>query len=530
MHGDAGILIPDRRDILKGALGLAALPLIGRTPAAARFKADPFSLGVASGDPAPDGFVLWTRLAPEPLLQNGGMRVPPVEVVWEVAKDDAVKEVVRSGKTMAYVEVGHSVHVEVDGLEPGRDYFYRFRADDVQSPIGRVRTLPAPGATLEQVRFGVAGCQAWEGGYYTAWRRLAEENFDFVFHYGDYIYEYAAFTSTPRIPNPPRVMPQSFGTCLTLSDYRRRYSLYKSDRDLQAAHASCAFMPSFDDHEVVDNWAADQTPRGTPSELFLFRRAAAFQAWYEHMPVRRAALPRGPDVLAHRAFRLGSLIDLAILDTRQYRTRQPCGDGFKARCAEADDPSRTMLGEAQERWLGDLLRASKTTWQVLAQQVLFGGLDVRAFPWVEARDVPASDLDSWDGAPKARERVLDMLAAGEGRNAVVLSGDMHTHFAIDIKRTGVDDKAPPLGVEFMTTSISSFDDGREMPEHGPGLLQDNPHLKFVGGERGYTRHTVTPTHWRTDFRAVPRISVPDEPAVTRKSFAVEAGKPGLQNG
>ena len=209
MHRGAPPIIADRRDVLKGAIGLAALPLIASVPASAQFKSDPFTLGVASGDPAPDGFVLWTRLAPEPLAQHGGMRIAPVAVTWEVAKDDAMKDIVRSGTTPSYAEVGHSLHVEVEGLEPGRDYFYRFRAGDAQSPVGRVRTLPAPGAAVEQVRFGVGGCQAWEGGHYTAWRRIAEENFDFVFHYGDYIYEYAAFTSAPRMPSPPRIMPQN---------------------------------------------------------------------------------------------------------------------------------------------------------------------------------------------------------------------------------------------------------------------------------------------------------------------------------
>ena len=211
-----------------------------------------------------------------------------------------MKQVVRSGTTTARVEVGHSIHVEVEGLEPAREYFYRFRAGDAESPIGRARTLPDPGADVAQLRFGAAGCQHWESGYYTAWRRIAEENLDFVFHYGDYIYEFARSLTTFGNRPAVRVMPEGFFTCINLVDYRRRYSLYKSDPDLQAAHASCAFLPSFDDHELANNWAADTYPRNTPPEVFLFRRAAAFQAWYEHMPVRRRSLPRGPDVLAYR--------------------------------------------------------------------------------------------------------------------------------------------------------------------------------------------------------------------------------------
>jgi alkaline phosphatase D len=367
----------DRRQLLKAAIGtgliIPGLPLLGGSPARAQFKTNPFTLGIACGEPTPDGFVIWTRLAPEPLGGRGGMTIAPVQVTWEIGTDPTMKQVVRSGVATARVEVAHSVHVEVEGLEPAREYFYRFRAGDAESPIGRVKTLPAPGSDVAQLRFVAAGCQHWESGYYTAWRRIAEENPDFVFHYGDYIYEFArtqtAFGGLPAT----RVMPDGFFTCINLLDYRRRYALYKTDPDLQAAHASCAFLPSFDDHEVSNNWAADADRFAGP-EHFLFRRAAAFQAWYEHMPVRRRSLSRGPDVLAYCHLSFGKLADVAVLDTRQYRSKQPCGDGIKANCTEADEPNRTMLGEAQEKWLGDLLRSSAGTWQVLAQQVLFSNL------------------------------------------------------------------------------------------------------------------------------------------------------------
>src|SRR5215510_13581185 len=347
------------------------------------FKAFPFSLGVASGEPAADGFVIWTRLAPEPLAPWGGMTPTPIAVTWEVAADAGMNKVIKSGSAVARLESGHSVHVEIDGLEPARDYFYRFRAGGADSPVGRVKTLPAPGAEVRLLKFAAAGCQSWEGGYYTAWRSVADDALDFVFHYGDYIYEYRAATVDRDNRPLPRVMPANFGSCYTLTDYRRRYALYKSDLDLQAAHASCPFLPSFDDHEVTDNWAADSDPKNTPAQDFLFRRAAAFQAWYEHMPVRRRMVPRGPDVLAHRHFRIGTLADIPVLDTRQYRSHQPCGDGFKANCRAADEAGRTMLGEAQERWLADLLRSATGTWQVLAQQVLFSRLNWRSFSWMQ---------------------------------------------------------------------------------------------------------------------------------------------------
>jgi alkaline phosphatase D len=257
------------------------------------------------------------------------MNMLPVEVAWEIATDPAMKQVIRAGQAVARIEVAHSVHVEVEGLEPARDYFYRFRAREAESPIGRSRTLPVPGSDVASLRFASAGCQEWEGGYYTAWRHIADEAFDFVCHYGDYIYEGPYYAV--RYDNTPvaRTLPRDFGTCVTLIDYRRRYTVYKSDPDLQAAHASCPFLSSFDDHEVLNNWAGDHDPKNSPPEAFLFRRAAAFQAWYEHMPVRRRMAPRGPDMQAYRAFRFGNLADIAVLDTRQYRSPQPCGDGFK---------------------------------------------------------------------------------------------------------------------------------------------------------------------------------------------------------
>jgi alkaline phosphatase D len=520
----------DRRTLLEGSgscLTLLSRPAYVR--AQAQFKADPFSLGVASGDPASDGFVIWTRLAPQPLLGRGGMSVLPVEVGWEIADDPGMKQVVRSGTAIARMEVGHSVHVEVDGLEPGRDYFYRFRAGGAESPIGRSRTLPAPGSEIAQLRFGVAGCQQWEGGFYTAWRRMAEANFDFVFHYGDYIYEYRAFTADRNNRPPPRAMPQDFPTCYNLIDYRRRYALYKSDPDLQAAHASCPFLSSFDDHEVTDNWAGESDPANTPAEAFLFRRAAAFQAWYEHMPVRRALIPRGPDIHAYRRFGFGALADIAVLDTRQFRSKQPCGDGVKS-CADADTPGRTMMGEAQENWLAEQLRAPQATWQVLAQQVLFSALDWRSFPFVRPSDSPARDLDAWDGATAGRDRVLRLLRDAKVGNAVVLTGDLHMGLALEIKDDWRDENSPCIGTEFLATSISSGGDGSATLANADMLHAGNPHLKFVGNERGYSRHIVTPQRWQADFRIVEKVTAPGLPVATRKSFIVEAGRPGLIHG
>ncbi|RJF77117.1 alkaline phosphatase D family protein [Rhodopseudomonas palustris] len=524
----------DRRTLLRGALGAGLGVGLGTRPTGAAesgrvaFKSDPFTLGVASGDPAADGFVLWTRLAPEPLKARGGMSSPPVEVTVEIADDPAMTRIVRTMTKTARLELAHSVHAEIEGLAPGRDYFYRFRAGDAESGVGRARTLPAPGEAPAQIRFAAAGCQRWEDGYYTAWRAIADDKLDFVFHYGDYIYEYAHTDVTGRDRQPaPRTMPADFQACFTLTDYRRRYALYKTDADLQAAHASCPFLPSFDDHEIANNWAADSDPKHTPADAFLFRRAMALQAWYEHMPVRRAQLPRGPDVGAYRGFRLGALLDVAVLDTRQYRSRQPCGDGFLAGCAEADAEGRTMLGAAQEQWLAERLAQTPATWQVLAQQVMFAQFDWRGFPFVKEAAAPVFDLDTWNGATAGREHVLAMLQAARIANPVVLTGDLHRALALEVRRDWRDPASPCAAVEFLSTSISSAGDGPASEADRATMLRNNPHLKFFSDQRGYTRHTVTPAQWQADFRIVDSTYEPGRPVNTAQTLLVEAGRPGL---
>jgi len=355
-----------RRQLVAGlAAGAATAGHIGGVRAAAY----PFSLGVASGDPAPDGFIIWTRLAPDP-FNGGGMPANPVDVTWEVAADEGFRTVVGYGAAPALPQSAHTIHVELGGLEPQRDYFYRFTALGARSPVGRARTLPAAGAAVAAFSFASIGCQRWEHGYYTAFRDVADRALDAIFHYGDYIYEFAHQRADRGVN--VREMPLDFAECTTLADYRNRYALYKSDPDLQAAHHSAPFIMSFDDHEVDNDWAGDHSAWGydiVPAADFLRRRAAAFQAWYEHMPVRAALIPRGSDIAMYRRFDIGALARLCVLDTRQYRSPQPCGAGW-AICDEAGDPARTMLGSAQEDWLQRELRASRAPWNVLAQQVI----------------------------------------------------------------------------------------------------------------------------------------------------------------
>jgi alkaline phosphatase D len=487
------------------------------------FSSYPFGLGIASGEPASDGFVIWTKVAPKPLERGGGMPKKPVEVEWTIATDERMRQVTNKGTAIAHPELGHSVHVEISGLRPGYDYFYQFTISGERSPIGRARTLPAPGASIKELRFGVAGCQIYEDGFYTAFRRIAAEQFDFVFHYGDYIYAYGVVKPGDRPRPVVRVMPGDPDKCYTLDEYRHRYSLYQLDPDLQAAHASAPFMMSYDDHEIVNNWAGD-TEENTPPELFLLRRAAAFQAWYEHLPLHRAQMPRGPDILAYRRFAVGDLLTVDVLDTRLFRSPQACADSPRIRpnCAEAFEPNRTMLGDSQERWLYDGFKNLKSRWTLLAQQVAMVRIDRNSDP-----NVFSPHLDKWDGAVAARDRLLSAIESAKLGNLVVVTGDAHQNWVGELKKDFADEKSATLGIEFGTTSVTSGGDGFDINNNLKALLQQNPHIKFFNNQRGYVRHVVTADRWQADYQVLDKISVPDGRMSTRKSFVIENGKSSL---
>ncbi|WP_431270429.1 alkaline phosphatase D family protein [Dankookia sp. P2] len=524
------ILDLHRRGLLRGALGLTALVVAQPAGAQPVFGRYPFRLGVASGDPWPDGMVLWTRLAPDPLAPLGGMPVAAVPVGWEVAGDDRFASIAARGTTWARPELGFSVHVEVAGLQPGRPYWYRFRAGAEVSPTGRTRTAPAPDAAPARLRFLNAGCQHLEHGWFTAWRHAAsEEDIDFVFHYGDYIYE-----TRGRVPGqpgwgPPQPVRTHAGEEVqTLEDYRRRYAEYHLDPDLAAAHAAHPFVCSFDDHEVDNNWAgavseedglSARHPVLVPPEVFALRKAAAFQAWYEAMPVRAALLPRGPEITAYRRLRYGRLLDLHVLDTRSFRDDQPCGDVTGPPCAAVARPEAQMLGAVQERWLLEGL--GQATWQVLAQQVM---LMRREFPR------GAISMDKWDAAPAARARLLQGLRDRGVANAVVLSGDVHNAWAGTLRLDPLDEASPAVATEFTGTSITSEGDGSEVLASTPEVLRRNPHIAHFHNRRGYTLHEATPARMEVTFRAVPYVMRPDAPREDRGRFVVEAGRPGVTPG
>src|SRR5581483_7142214 len=353
-----------------------------------RFSKPVFTLGVASGDPLPNGVVLWTRLAPEPLA-GGGMPNAPFTVDWAVARDDKMSNIVKKGKAVAPAELAHSVHVEVDGLEPDCEYWYQFRAGSELSPIGRTRTAPAPGAGLDRLAFAFASCQHFETGYYTAYEHMVRDNLDLVVFLGDYIYEKEGRDGQPRRHTGPLLM--------TLTDYRNRYALYKGDALLQKAHAHVPWIMTWDDHEVANDYANDSEPHGMPRVQFLERRAAAYQAYYEHMPLRVGSKPRGTAMQMYRTVQYGSFASFFVLDTRQYRNRQPCGgSGTKPQCAEALDPHRTIMGEAQTRWLLHGLEKSPARWNIIANQVIFSPVDFQPGPEI------GMPMDKWSGYEASR--------------------------------------------------------------------------------------------------------------------------------
>jgi alkaline phosphatase D len=304
-------------------------------------------------------------------------------------------------------------------------------------------------------------------------------------------------------------------------DYRNRYAQYKSDPDLLAAHASAPFVVSWDDHEVDNDYAGDRDENETPSELFLLRKAAAYQAYYETMPLRRQALPAGSRMRLYRRLQFGGLLDLSVLDTRQYRSKQACGGGSKPACAEAIDPGRTMLGAEQEKWLFENLANTRATWTVLGQQVPTFARDAQ-----KINPAARFPMDKWDGYVAARNRLYARLKETKAPNPVVLSGDVHQHYGGDLKLDFTRPDSETVGVEFTNTAITSGGDGADVSAAWEQIKSDNPHIKYHSGLRGYIACTATPSAMRADFKVLDRVTVRDHPVRTGGSLVVEAGRRG----
>jgi alkaline phosphatase D len=523
-----------RRQVLTGAAvaaGAAALP----TALASAAAADPvdrsalFGLGVASGDPLPHSVILWTRL----VGANGPLPGRPINVGWQVAHDERFRHIVRSGQALARPELAHSVHIDPGGLLPGQEYFYRFRALGEISPTGRTKTAPPPWRDAGHLRFGIANCQDFQSGYWPAYWGLAEEDLDVVLHLGDYIYEY---DPRSRFPDRRHTTPQTPGLdqLVTLEDYRDRHAQYKRDPALQAAHAAVPWIVTWDDHETENNYATlideiDDTgsKRQTAAE-FAQQRAAAYQAYYEHMPVRANLEPGSPDLRIFRRFDFGRLARVSVLDTRQYRTDQPGGfpGDFGLPAAGTGNATGTLTGEDQERWLFAGLDRSPARWNVIAQQVMMSRI---RFPNPTGGLPPIlANLDQWDGYVPQRTRLLQHLVDVGVPNPVVLAGDIHSTWLSELKLDFDRPEQPSVAVELVATSISSdfpiaFD--APLKAINPTL---NPHVRyFDGSRRGYLRCEVMPGWWRTDMRTVDTIEATQAPVYTSASYVVESGTSAL---
>ena len=503
-----------RRTILSAGIGLAGTALFRPSRARAanlKFAADPFTLGIASGYPEPNAIVLWTRLAPEPLVPGGGVPAAPVEVTWEIGTDERLRRVARRGTTVATPDWAHAVHVEAAGLLPGRDYWYRFTSGGRQSAIGRTRTAPAPRTTPERFTLAVASCQHYEQSYFSAYRGVAADAPDLVVFVGDYIYENSG-TRRLRTHDQPE--------CYTLDDYRRRYALYKSDPDLKAAHAAAPWLLVADDHEVANDYAGELSYQGDPREVFLARRAAAYQAWYEHQPFPHRFMPVAGQQRSYTSRSFGDLVTVLMLDGRQYRSPHACEPvPLIEPCPELYLGQRTMLGDAQEQWLATALGASTARWTLFGQQTLFAHFD-------QSGDGPlVYRADAWNGYPAARARLLEAIAQRKTSNPVILSGDIHAFLVNDINARPEDPESPIVATELVATSITSIGPPQSSFDR---WLAENPNVRLARSDRrGYLRVAIGPEELRADLIAVDDVEREDSGVHVLASFDIESGKPGV---
>jgi alkaline phosphatase D len=526
--GDAlGPADPTRRRLLIGGAALAAGLAVGcssddsssptttslsdgppdtRTPP--DLASTPFTLGVASGDPRPDSVVLWTRLAPDPLAADGlgGMPDEPVDVAW-VVRARGTSNVLSEGVATAIREHGHTVHVVVNDLRAATAYDYAFTVGSFTSATGTFATLPD--GSPERFSLAVVNCQWFETGAYAAYRHLVDEPVDLVLHLGDYIYEYAGATEGPRTTVPDHALE-------TLADYRLRYASYRLDPDLQAAHARFPFVVTWDDHEVANNYMGDVIGDLDPGAATA-RKAAAYQAWWEHLPVRFDP-PDGSELAVYQAFDVGDLARVYVLDQRQYSDVPPCRDDPGAQgdfgdcAARTDDADRTRLGAEQEAWFADQTAASRATWNLVGNPVVLAGVD-------GGNDADGSKyyLDTWDGFPTARHRFIEQLATMD--NPVVLTGDYHAGMVLDVHERPFDgDGGAVVATELMSPAISS-------PLFPDDVSARTPQLRQQLNEHGYLTVAVEPERLTAQFRVLADVADPESTISTAATWVIQAGNP-----
>ena len=469
---------------------------------------DPFTLGVASGDPRTDSVILWTRLALEPVADDGlgGMPDEPIDVRWEIATDEAFSALVGEGTGTAEPAFAHTVHVDAAGLDPATDYHYRFHVGEHTSPAGRTRTLPE--GSPDAFGIAVVNCQWFETGAYAAYRHLLDEPIDLVVHLGDYIYEYAGATEGARQTKPAHELE-------SLADYRLRYASYRLDEDLRAAHARFPFVLTWDDHEVSNNYSADGLALEPDPDVARARKTAAYRAWWEHLPVRFDP-PDGPELDVHQALDVGDLARIYLLDQRQHADAPPCrgeataaGD-FGDCAARTGDVDRSLLGAEQEAWLAEAASTSAATWNLLGSPLFLAGVNGGS-----DADGDKYYVDSWDGFPAARLRLIELLA--EMENPVVLTGDYHAGMVLDVHGHPFED-SPIVAPEFMAPAISS-------PLFPADVSGRTPHLRQQLNEHGYLTVAVEPERLTVQFRILDAVADPASNISTASTWTVNAGDP-----
>ena len=502
---------------LSAWVGVAPVQAAARRPAGPAWQGYPFALGVASGQPRPDSVVLWTRL----VFSDADLahQTQTQSVLCEVFADEALRQPVRHWLIETNARRGHSVHVIATGLQPGRSYWYRFACGSAHSAVGRTRTAPAEAERVERLRLGQASCQHFEQGYYVAHREMAQRDLDFVLFLGDYIYE----SSNPKY----RIRAHQGGVPRTLDEYRARHAQYKGDADLRACHAAHPWVMTWDDHEVVNDYANDLDRDYTDPAVFLRRRAAAYQAYFEHMPVRMGPDPQSPHQMRiHDRLVWGQLAELWTLDCRQYRDHQACPDPNRggARvvvgCEALQDERRSMLGAAQETWLMQGLTASTRRWKLLGQSTQMSSSGV-ATPLGRS-----SFNDAWDGYPMARQRLLSGIADARLQDVLVLGGDVHMNVAAQLRVQPNDEKSAVVASEIVTTSVSS----RGMSEKLLATIRDNnPDIRHArADERGYTLLDIRPQGMSATFRTTAFPVQPDSVLRDQARFEVLAGRAGVE--
>lgn len=509
----------ERRQFMQYLAAVSAIPTLassaeGYVDSAPSFKDTPFALGVASGDPEPDGVVIWTRLSESPLV--GEVTIPnAIQVRWEISHDEGFTSIAQNGTALAVPQLGHSVHVEATGLEPDRWYFYRFHAGKHTSPVGRTRTTPQRHVMPERMQFAFTSCQHYESGFFNGYPHMVKEDLDMVIHLGDYIYEYAGVDN--------RVRKHLGQEIESLANYRQRYSQYRLDESLMEAHRVFPWLVTWDDHEFDNNYAdLISEEEGISPEVFLARRMNAYQAYYEFMPLRRSAFPQGPHMKLYRKCQYGRLANFYVLDTRQYRTDQPNGDGQKPKTGKALDQNGTILGNKQEHWLMSGLTRSRAKWNVLAQQVMMADLNRGD------ENGARYSMDQWPGYEISRRRLLKFFHERNVPNPVVLTGDIHVNWVNDLLLDSSQDDSPVVGTEFVGSSMSSSGNGGNFIAEYERAASQNDFVKWYNSNRGYVTCELRPDKWTSHFRVTPFVDKPDSPLVKKASFVVEAGRPGAE--